>query len=324
MHLVLLETAGNQRYIFATNKLRENVGASELTYGVGTQQTLGAVASVTGVTLYTKDLRTLHTHLLCDEQNPPLEQNKRDVEVILATSGKAMLLVRDVATGERIIQYVTEQTLRQAPGLTVHGAISALPTLSLEDIHWSIGHVHEAIEQVRYQVPGVAQRFLRRPFVAECATSGLPAAVYDARLPEAGARSRVTLAKRDAARAGRDRMAAVVSSVAPGVSLPASLDALETRFTDLGWVAVIHADGNGLGQLFLDFAKWLRQVDPSLQGRDYLNAYRRFSLALDVCTVQAFGTALRNLGHRIEERAQQAPNQEHSRQPREVPVVPLV
>jgi len=179
MHLVLLETSGNQRYIFATNKLRENVGASEWTYRVGTRQTLEAVASVTGDrTLYDEDFRTLHTNLLSDEKNPPLEQGKRAVEVILATSGKALLLVRDAATGEHIIRHVTEQTLRQAPGLTVHGAISTLPGLTLEDVHQGIRQVHEALEQVRYQVPGVAQRFLRRPFVAECATSGLPAGAF--------------------------------------------------------------------------------------------------------------------------------------------------
>jgi hypothetical protein len=41
--MVLVETAGNQKTIFQTNRLSENVGASELIYRVGTEYVLRAV-----------------------------------------------------------------------------------------------------------------------------------------------------------------------------------------------------------------------------------------------------------------------------------------
>ena len=38
--------AGNQNYIFSTNELKDNIGASKLTYLAGTNWVLNAVADI--------------------------------------------------------------------------------------------------------------------------------------------------------------------------------------------------------------------------------------------------------------------------------------
>jgi hypothetical protein len=299
MNLVLLETSSNQRYIFATNRLRENVGASELTYRVGTKTVLDAVSKVTGrPSLFDADDAVFRSNLLNPDLNPPLDGATRPaVEVVVATSGKAILLVDGEETGKRIIRIVTKWACRRAPGLTVHGVIG-VPLESLTEasaVHSKLGELHRKLESVRFQVPSQAERFQRLPFIAPCESSGLPSSEYDHREPK-GIKSTTVTKKLTASEGGKERFQRVVQRVAPSVTLLSSPNALENNFKECGWTAVIHADGNGLGNIFLNF----KDLAGTEDGRQYLESYRKFSLALDVCTTNAFGIAAAGMQQKIQ------------------------
>ena len=108
MFLVLIETSGNQNYIFSTNKLKENIGASELTYRAGTNWVLEAVEQASKsnkcLSLFTTG-KQLRDNLLDNKLNPPIDTtNDVEIEVIVATSGKALLLTKEKSTAQKIIQ----------------------------------------------------------------------------------------------------------------------------------------------------------------------------------------------------------------------------
>ncbi len=291
MHLILIETSGNQDYIFATNKLRENVGASELTYRVGTQWVLEAVKDVGGPSgLWAEDDATqLRRNLLDPQLNRPINEEGVTVEVIVATSGKAFLLVKEREIGQEIIRHVTTKAIEEAPGLDVCGVIS-------DCFEWEgnlLGEVnrdvHRRFDEVHANLPGPATRFLRLPVVEDCATSGLPAVKVDNRdRNDAGPRSAVSWQKRAYRRAYEKRMQSLLDPEKAEIKFARNIDKLEEESE---WVAVIHADGNGLGEIFRNFDEYAECTHPS-QNSKYVDQYRRFSLALDICTENAFLKAL--------------------------------
>jgi hypothetical protein len=281
MNLVLIETSGNQAFIFATNKLRENVGASELTARVGTRFVLEAVQGAGGT--LPSDSHNPTTYPGISEQNP--------VEVILAVSGKALLLVRDAGLGRQIVRAVTLRALREAPGLEVRGVVSRDFDFETTPLHPLIGEVHRQFEVVRSKLPGPAARFQRLPIIAECASSGLPAQRVANRrdgLAEDERReySAQTFAKLQSREQWKSRLDGILNHHNSSAKLPDATTDLEKLGCD--WLAIVHADGNGLGQVFLKFD----HVAKTSGNRDYIEKLRSFSLALDECTEKAFCCSL--------------------------------
>lgn len=305
-HLVLIETAGNQAYIFGTNRLREQVGASELIRRIGTTYVLDAVAEVSGRPRLAADRPDqLAENLLNREKNPPFgTAGGPGVEVVVATSGKALLLVESRARGEAIVARVTERALREAPGAVVRGFVSE--PFVFQDagcLHKVVKDVHQGIEGLRLDLPAPQARFPTLPVLEPCSSSGLPASHVEHSGVLAGQYAIPVPAKWQAREDA-------IARFKPLEKVNECLLALHLgELEELGseWLGYIHADGNGLGAIFLDFQGWRTKAGRNPSARAYLNDYRHFSLAIDSCTNAAFWTAAKAVTAKPDPEKQQVP-----------------
>lgn len=308
--LTLIETAGTQPFIFATNRLRQNVGASELVFRLGTQVTLEAVSRNGGPACWSERTEERARALTEERTNRRIETGGK-VEVVVATSGRAILLTDSEERARQIVHDVTAWAAREAPGLSVCGVIKAFDFDS-QSVHEIVRQASREVEQVRGALPSPLSRFLRLPIIDDCRTSGLPASEW-ARPTEAEdeePQSAVALAKYAKAELGYSRIQTQLSA---GGWFPRSIEELERRTEEVAWLGVLHADGNGIGSLFQNLDKYLQTGGDSSKNRAYVDGLRCFSLGLELCTESALRSALENIAPASADDA-----------PTMIPVIPLV
>ena len=292
-YLGILETAGNQAYIFATNRLRENVGASQRVWDAGVTYTYEAAADLTGERIF-KDLLKMAlkgpaSHAEAMAQAPRIA-NGATIEIIVATSGKALFLSKKKEVAENLIAFATQKAVKEAPGLVLRGAVVPIYDDTVDAANKAVCDVHQKIEAIRNHLPAPEARFPTLPVLEPCASSGLPAA----RIKDLGKGenpySDVTIAKCYAYQKAAKRIDMLVpkrqSPDGKDIDIAQKIEHLEELGKD--WLGIVHADGNGIGQLFLEFGDF---CDGETQD-SYFDAYRKFSLSLDLCGVAAFQEAL--------------------------------
>jgi hypothetical protein len=289
MYLALLETSANQQFIFSTNKLRENIGASELTYIAGSKWVVEAIANINNAITdqqIFESSSSFRDWLLDNTKNRPIEDSAVKIEIILATSGKALFLAKEREDARSVIRQVTQKALREAPGLDICGVISEEFDINVTPLSTINKQIHNKFESIRAQRPGPDSRFLRLPIVTECATSGMPATIVirdnEDKITVASA---VSDAKRQARNQGFNRIERILKQRNINWAFVVEDSEFEQRNS---WKAIVHADGNGLGQIFLDFGKNLGVGEY----RKYIEQYRQFSCAIDICTEESFLDAI--------------------------------
>lgn len=263
-HWVVIETGANQAYIFASNRQAVNVGASELIWRVGHVWAEDAVREVGA-----------------------------GAELVVAASGKALLLVDDPETGRAIIRAVTTRALDEAPGLEVWGVVDGRAITDDRDVGPALARAHRLQAAWRGRRPATALRHPTLPFIQPCHFSGQPATTIretdTERYPISEAVDRAWRMRDE----GRKRM---VRQLGPlGDQAVVRPDGINNGVSADGWVAVMHADGNGIGAIFRNLHRAYED-----DGRGFLTQLQAFSKALDDVTAAALRSVLSSLPDRTD------------------------
>ncbi len=121
MTLTMLDTTGIQEYVFRSNRLQENIGASEIVYRVTTQWAFDALDHEKLTHNVKLGNRETGEWGWKDKNAPGLPVSDWDAEVVYAGGGNTLILFRDGEgnTAKAFTGRLTRQILEQAPGLNL-------------------------------------------------------------------------------------------------------------------------------------------------------------------------------------------------------------
>ena len=207
MHLVMLETNGNQRFIFSSPRLRDSVGASSLLTKL--EQWTAHELLATGVAA-----------AWCTARGLPDDREPHESQWVSKSSGKVIFLVDTAQQAKDVIGAVTRKVLAEAPGMDVSGVFISLPTPSdpqagpVDVTESALKEVHAEAARYALQRSPAEARFFQLPFLSRAKDSFLPASP--------------PLATRDEAKDDRQDALSLTSRVRRYRAYQARLDLLKT------------------------------------------------------------------------------------------------
>ncbi|MCA9940584.1 MAG: hypothetical protein KC418_18225 [Anaerolineales bacterium] len=244
--LTHIEVTGIQNYIFGSNNLQQNIGASELVRQV-TQDWVANTLNEMG------KRHNLRQDEKTREWLPVAAAADDEAEVIYARGGNALILFAGIPDDVAIpfVQQLSLKAIQQARQLSL--VVGHCP------LNWerdALSQKHVALRQqvaLRKQARSGDTPLLGLGVTAACVFTGMPAVKRDRENDDGENGQRISTAikhKLCATQNGNDRLKR---------SLPLDTDIVDeflsdfTLFGDRGeasYIAVVHADGNGMGKRF--------------------------------------------------------------------------
>lgn len=253
--LTILDTVAIQNYIFGSNRLKENVGASEL------------VKQATETWAY----ESLPQQPLSDAR---IEDGNTKTEVVYVGGGNTVILFADEPEAKAFAARLSEQLITAAPGIEL--AVVHQPFDWAQDALGGkkSGKMFEAFGRL---ADLKRRQLTNRPLIglgvtATCQSTGQPAVTIVAEGKET---PRLISAEVAAKLKGEEKVnKKLIGNLSDsGYEMISNFDELGSK-DESSYLAVVHADGNGMGKLLEQIGAEHPQAS---QNRAYLLALRSFS-----------------------------------------------
>jgi len=280
--LTAVEAAHIQSYIFNSNRLKENIGAS---YLVGMATGHWAYATVRSIT-------TQHNLLTNDALNGDRQlekDSKLEAEVIYAGGGNFVCLFRTPDLARNFARQLTSKVLFEAPGL--HLVLHSMEyRWTNEPLSTAVGRLLRELKAQRsYQPQAMALAGLG--VTAMCNSTSMPAVTMELEDGEQQIYSAEVVAKHAFASDANEELSRLLQ-LDWHFRYPFDLDNLGRTEGEKSFLAVVHVDGNGLGRIVSSIAKEYGTIK---QNRDYIKALRSFSERVKSASNTAMQMTMRTL-----------------------------
>ncbi len=295
MRLLIVDTVGIQPYIFGSNRLRENIGASHLVAQATGEWALDALPAPHNV----KDVTTGEI-----DDNKHIERANLAAEVLYAAGGNVVALFRDASGAKDFTRKLSRRVITDAPNLQLVVVQKAF-VWSGASLSVAVKELFEDLaSQKRCRVQ--AAPLLGLGVTVACRSTGLPAVRFTDSIggdPGYPASEEIH-AKISAATDRGGNPSEADERLQRHLPPPQGYD-YPKQFDDLGgtrgrqnYLAVVHADGNSMGQRIIDIGNVFQE---QAQNRDYVATLRKLSQAVEQAAQAALKGTLDKLASRIED-----------------------
>lgn len=294
--VTVLDTTGIQPYIFGSNRLRENIGASYLVSQATdnwAREALENLKTDIKQEVYTFNPEKPEKH--SPDAKPRIEDDRLAAELIYAGGGNTVLLFSDKQYALQFTQILSKRILEEAPGINLVAVH--------KEFDWDNQSLYEVVQDLmkndldtkkRSRIPSAP--LLGLGVTATCRSTQLVAVGMSDKFEddEPYLISKEIQKKLDAVSfANRQLRERLLNTSSEIYEFPLRTDYMGRSTGDSSYVAVIHADGNGMGKRFQNFGK-------GKCNRDYIIDMRKLSHSVNQAGITALKKVIEILVKSVE------------------------